>query len=71
MYRCVVGYCGQDGYLPFSSREGVGIRHPAARTLSAAMAWCLVTETVLNVDRSNPEGTHGYSLSLLYTRLFI
>ena len=45
MYRCVEGYCVLERYLPFHSREGVGIRKRAADTLNAAMVWCLVRDS--------------------------
>jgi len=49
MYRCVDGYSVLERYLPFYSREGVGIGQRVAGTLNAAMAWCLVTETVVDL----------------------
>jgi hypothetical protein len=45
MYRCV----DTVGHLPSYSREGVGIRHRAADTFNAVMAWLLLTETILNL----------------------
>jgi len=49
MYRCVDGYGVLERYLPFYSSEGVGIGQRAAGALNAAMAWCLVTETGLDL----------------------